>query len=351
MTTSAPVIEPGEIRTRAEIREVLGGSPQGGICPSEAKRTVVLFSDIKSGESYGYRDGWLAEEDDLGPIFTYTGAGARGDQTFGGLYGKGNSAVLDHAARGRTLHLFIAEGRVPGSGTRTHRYVGAFRVDESEPYQLRQAPDEQQTDRSVIVFRLRPTGPVFRSEAHMLPKARATRPIFFRAREATRLARAQRRQRSQQRNPTPEDAAALRRDELSESYEDHLAAVGHSVGHLQVEVKDKTSTLISDLYDESDNTLYGTAESTSREAMRSVLAQLLDLSRYIRTMEHDQPLRLMVLSPELPDGDIQALLEEHDVGVIYRDEAGGFSELQSAGPASGRTGAPFPCAECPAARA
>ncbi|MEU7582823.1 hypothetical protein AB0B50_35200 [Streptomyces sp. NPDC041068] len=350
MTTSAPTIRPGDVRTRAEIRQELGGSPQGGICPSESKKTVVLFSDIKAGEPYGYRDGWLTEEDDLGPIFAYTGAGTKGDQTFGGLYGKGNSAVLDHATRGRTLHLFIAEGKVQGSGARTHRYVGPFKVDEREPYQLRQARDENQADRSVIVFRLRPAGEVYRSDAHTLPRAKATRPIFFRAREATRLARAQRRQRNQHRTLTPDDVAAQRRDELSESYESRLEQAGHSVGYLQVEVKDKTSTLISDLYDESDNTLYETAGSTSREAVRSALAQLLDLSRYLRLMEHSQPLRLMVLSPELPDADIRELLEEHNVGVIYRNEAGDFSEFQGERRTpGGRAGAPpFPCAECPA---
>ncbi len=309
----------------------------------------MLFSDIDAGKQYGYRDGWLAEEDDLGPVFTYTGAGTRGDQTFGGLFGKGNSAVLDHAARGRTLHLFIAEGKVPGSGARLHRYVGPFAVDEREPYHLRQALDENQRERSVIVFRLRPIGEVYRSEAHMLPRAGSTRPIFLRAREATRLARAQRRQRRQQRHQTPEDVVAQRRDELSESYESQLHQAGHSVGYLQVDVKDKTSTLITDLYDESDNTLYEPAGSTSREAIRGALAQLLDLSRYLRTMEHSQPLRLMVLSPELPDADIRELLDEHDVGVIYQTEDGGFSEFQSERNAQGRRRGPVPqCAECPA---
>ncbi|MEV0116469.1 hypothetical protein AB0H77_25000 [Streptomyces sp. NPDC050844] len=349
MTTSPPAIKPGDVRTRAEIRQELGGSPQGGICPSDPKRTVVLFSDVNSGAQYGYRDGWLAEEDDLGAIFTYTGAGTRGNQTFGGLYGKGNSAVLDHAARGRTLHLFIAEGKVPGSGARTHRYVGPFKVDEREPYDLRQALDENGADRSVIVFRLRPTDEVYRADAHILPRASATKPIFVRAREATRLARAQRRQRRQQRNLTPEDIVAQRRDDLSESFEDSLSAEGHSVGHLQVEVKDKTATLLSDLYDESDNTLYETTGSTSREAIRAALAQLLDISRYLRSMEHSQSLRLMVLSPELPDADIRELLEEHDVGVIYRDESGGFSEFQGARRTPGPSGAPpIPCVGCPA---
>lgn len=350
MTFAAPALQPGDVRTRADIRLTLGGSPQGGICPSDSKKTVVLFSDINAGEQYGYRDGWLAEEDDLGSIFTYTGAGTRGDQTFGGLYGKGNSAVLDHADRGRTLHLFIAEGKAQGSAARTHRYVGPFKVDERDPYHWRQALDENQADRSVIVFRLRPVGQVYRSETHVLPRARQTKPIFVRAKEATtRLSRTHRRQRRQQRNLTPEDVVAQRRDELTESFEGRLSETGHSYGHLEVEIKDKTATLLSDLYDESDNTLYETAGSTSREAIRNALAQLLDLSRYLRSMEHSQPLRLMVLSPELPDADIRELLDEHEVGVIYRNDSGGFSEFQGARRTRGISGTQtFPCVECPA---
>ncbi len=309
----------------------------------------MLFSDISAGEQYGYRDGWLAEEDDLGPVFTYTGAGTRGDQTFGGLYGKGNSAVLDHAARGRTLHLFIAEGKVPGSGTRTHRYIGPFEVDEREPYRTRQASDEEGASRSVIVFRLRPIDEVYRTAAHVLPPARATKPVFVRAREATRLARAQRRQRRQQRRLTPADRLEQQRDDLSEGLEEQLTQEGYSVGHLQVEIQDKTDTLLSDLYNESNNTLYEAAGSTSREAVRSALAQLLDISRYLRSLEHAHPLQLMMLTPELPDEDIRALLDEHDVGIIYRNHEGGFSEFQSGQHTTHHEGTPrTPCVRCPA---
>ncbi len=83
MATDAHPIKPSDVRTREEIKPVLGGSLYGGIVPSDEKADVLLFSDAEAGAEYGYDDGWLLEEDELGPVFEYTGAG-RSDQVFDG---------------------------------------------------------------------------------------------------------------------------------------------------------------------------------------------------------------------------------------------------------------------------
>lgn len=101
--TGDHVILPGEVRTRAEIHAVFGGSPQRGIAPSIEKRSVVLFSDPEEAAVWGYQDGWLAEEDGRGPIYEYTGASSDGDQTFAGARGSGNRAVLRHSQQGRMI--------------------------------------------------------------------------------------------------------------------------------------------------------------------------------------------------------------------------------------------------------
>lgn len=99
MTTPPSRFQPGDILTRKQIHPVLGGSGYAGICPAVEKRNVLIFSDGEIGKRYGYRDGWLSEDDDLGPIFTYTGAGKQGDQTLDG----GNASILKHAEKGRAL--------------------------------------------------------------------------------------------------------------------------------------------------------------------------------------------------------------------------------------------------------
>ncbi|MBB4791942.1 KAP family P-loop NTPase fold protein [Streptomyces nodosus] len=151
-------IQPGMAATRAEIKNLYGGGTQGGIVPSATTNNVLLFSDPAAGHRFGYFDGWLAEDDARGPIFEYTGAGTIGDQTFE----RGNKAILNHVEDGRSLRVFTAAGRVEGSQTILHRYVGEFKVDAEQPYIQRQAPDANGNSRNVIVFRLRPAGPVDR---------------------------------------------------------------------------------------------------------------------------------------------------------------------------------------------
>jgi hypothetical protein len=167
-------LQPGMTATRAEIRNVYGGSGQGSIAPSKTSNSVLLYSDPAVGHRYGYRDGWLAEEDEHGLIFEYTGAGARGDQTFEGVGGSGNRAILNHAEAGRSLRVFTATGRVPGSETKLHRYVGEFKVDADQPYVMRQMPDSNGVLRKVIVFRLRPAGVVDRDGRDVIPPSGQT---------------------------------------------------------------------------------------------------------------------------------------------------------------------------------
>ncbi|MGB8946877.1 MAG: hypothetical protein WCD21_42575 [Streptomyces sp.] len=349
MTTTAPSFMPGDVRTRADIRKELGGSPYGGICPSKEKKTVILYSDLSAGKQYGYRDGWLKEDDDLGPVFEYTGAGTRGDQAFGGDFGKGNSAVLEHATEGRTIHLFIGEGKVPGTSTRTHRYIGCFKVDEDRPYFLRQALDENREKRNIIVFRLRPIGLVYRADADFVPPAPETKVTFVRSKAARRFEVPKRWRKAREQDSSKATVIARKREDLTSDFEAVLTEESHQVGRVEVQIEGKSDALFADLFDKDRNTLYEASGSVSRHDLKATLMQLLDISRYVRFPESGLPLRLMALLPELPDDDIRGLLTENNVGIIYRDETGGFSEFHSPrrAPATGGT-APIPCVGCPA---
>ncbi|MFJ3302631.1 hypothetical protein ACIPSA_05855 [Streptomyces sp. NPDC086549] len=343
MKTPAPRFQPGDVLTRDEIHPVLGGSSYAGICPAVEKRNVLLFSDSKIGERYGYRDGWLAEDDSLGPIFTYTGVGKQGDQTLSG----GNASILDHANKGRTLHLFIAVGKVPGSDTRTHRYIGKFKVDERKPFEIREAKDELGQDRNVIVFRLRPIGPYIRETADTLQPAPNSRFRFHRT--AGRIARTYRRQRRQNQQPTDVDQVGAARDDLADAFEERRVAVGENLVQLELSMRNSTSQLVFDLYNQTNNTLYEPTGSVASESITGALAQLLQARRYLSSLIHDQPLHLMVLTPTLPGEDLRDLLAEHGIGIVYRNDSGGFSEFEGNSTAS--SGAPpgVRCVDCPVA--
>ncbi|MFG2903939.1 helix-turn-helix domain-containing protein [Kitasatospora sp. NPDC048286] len=319
--TTPNEIRPGDIRTRAEIKPVFGGSPQGGICPADEERNVLLFSDESAGALYGYKDGWLAEEDELGRVFEYTGAGRRGDQTFGGLYGKGNSAVLRHAEMGRTLRLFIAAGDDPNSEAKLHRYVGPFKLDEDKPYIVRIARDENNAERRVIVFRLREAGQVDVAEADKIKPAPKTiaKPVPADTTAAKVVEPERNKNKKGFRSAAPETEAERREAVLSDAFEAYLKAKGHEVCRFEIRVKGKTTRLLTDLYDMTDHVLYELKGTNRREAVRMALGQLLDYGRYVKTDDHPEVPRRVVLLPALPDEDMQDLLGEHGIGVAYQD--------------------------------
>ncbi|MEU5975826.1 hypothetical protein [Streptomyces sp. NPDC047315] len=361
-TEGADVIEPGEVRTRAEIRPVLGGNPQGGICPSGAH--VSLYSDPDVGEQHGYYDGWLAEEDEQGPIFEYTGAGKSGDQTFDGQVGAGNRAVLHHMQQKRMLHLFTCVGKVPKSKTKLHRYLGAFVVDPVEPYVWRRGHGEDGRERNAIVFRLRP------AEDHLAPAARDMIPpadetsaefvpfvatgASFQADPATSGAlplpkQGSRKKRSASRAPAPNAetsgafvdsetfrttmslraattaTVAMRREaELTQSFKSLLDGAGHRTGAFQIKVKGLTSTLRTDLYDATTHVLYEAKGSSTREDIRMAIGQLLDYARYVTTPEHVGEPRCVILLTDAPPPDMYSLFDRHHIGVVYRSDDGRF---------------------------
>ncbi|WP_327691729.1 hypothetical protein OG870_31260 [Streptomyces sp. NBC_00461] len=363
MTASVEVINPGDVRTRAEIRAAFGGSPQGGICPSDDKRTVNLYSDPDVGEQAGYYDGWLAEEDELGPVFEYTGAGKSGDQTFDGVAGSGNRAILRHAEQDRVLRVFTRVGKVPGSDIKTHRYLGMFTLDGMQPYVWRRVHGEDGQERSVIVFRLRPEGAVQHAAQDVIPAAGETTAEFvpFKAVTAAMiqsepattgalpLPRQRVRKRTSGRKATPNAetsgtfvvpeafgtklsiraataaTVAVRHEaELTQAYKAHLESAGHQTGAFQIKVKGLTSTLRTDLYDATDHALYEAKGSNSREDVRMALGQILDYSRYVKTPEHEGEPKRVILLPSAPTPDMYTLLDRYDVEVVYRSNDGHF---------------------------
>ncbi|WP_435129106.1 hypothetical protein [Actinacidiphila sp. bgisy144] len=363
MTASVEVINPGDVHTRAKIRAVFGGSPQGGICPSGHKNSVNLYSDPDVGEQAGYYDGWLAEQDDLGPVFEYTGAGKSGDQTFDGTAGSGNRAILRHAEQGRVLRVFTRVGKIPGSGKKTHRYLGTFTLDGMQPYVWRRVHGEDGQDRSVIVFRLRPDGTVQHVAQDVIPPAEETTAEFvayqavtaamFQSEPATTGALPLPKQRVRKgtsgRKATPNAETsgtfvvpeafgtklsiraataatiAVRHEaELTQAYQAHLESAGHKTGAFQIKVKGLTSTLRTDLYDATDHVLYEAKGSNSREDIRMALGQILDYSRYIKTSEHEGEPKRVILLPAAPTPDMYTLLDRYDVQVVYRSDDGHF---------------------------
>jgi len=310
-------IVPGDVRTRAELKELFGGGTQGGICPSRTTANVLVFTDPSVGEAQGYHDGWLAEEDEYGPVFEYTGHG-QGDQTFEGLHGTGNRAILQHVDEGRALRLFKAVGKVPGTGTKLQRYLGRFELDNIQPYVVREAPNDKGIMRRVIVFRLRPIEEEFeRRDDDAIPPAPKTQATSVAA-DVTTSAIVEpeiNKKTKSSRSAAPKTVAERREAELADRFLAFMGARGRKLRRFQIKVKGLTSTLLTDLYDEQAHVLYELKGTSTREAVRMAIGQLLDYSRHVQPAAP----QLAVLLPEAPHDDLRALLESLGITLAYWD--------------------------------
>jgi len=133
------MFEIDRVYRRQDLHAQFGGQEQGGISTPRAHPFLILFTGA-AGARHGYTDAW---EDD-GKVFRYYGEGQLGNMEFV----RGNSAIRDHSARGKDLHLFRADHQ--GHATYLGQFVCAGYVLEPN------VPDTAGEPRTAIVFRLVP---------------------------------------------------------------------------------------------------------------------------------------------------------------------------------------------------
>ncbi|MER6617067.1 hypothetical protein [Streptomyces xantholiticus] len=331
MTTTVDLLVPGLITTRDAIAAAYGCGTFQGIEPAARAGKVFVYSDPSAGEEYGYTFDGRAEDDEFGPLYLYTGAGAIGDQKPSGR----NGSLLSHVEKKRELHLFVAAGRVPGSGTMQQRYIGQMVLDPIKPYDVRRGPGQDGVMRDVLVFRFRPaegTTPAW-TEADNLPAAAATTievtepvvvapaPVVLPQQSGTKVKKTEQ-------HSTPETTAdipagqrkVLRREgELVTAFTAHLAAAGHETHSFQITIAGEPGALTPDLYDATDHILYEAKGLTTRANVRMALGQLADYRRHTPERE---TLRVAVLLPSAPTADVQDLLTEENVALVYQTDDG-----------------------------
>jgi 5-methylcytosine-specific restriction protein A len=136
VTHPAYELVPGATYYRKDLLDTFGGQLQRGIWTPKEFSAVLLFSG-KSGEEFGYEDGWTPSG-----VFQYTGEGQVGDMVFEG----GNCAIRDHRKAGRDLLLFEDLGK--GKGV---RYVGLF---DCASWRVVDGRDRTGAPRKIIIFDL-----------------------------------------------------------------------------------------------------------------------------------------------------------------------------------------------------
>ncbi|MFI7145128.1 hypothetical protein ACIBO2_09450 [Nonomuraea sp. NPDC050022] len=297
----------GDLLTRDERMALYGGAKYGGIEPSSTTQNVFVYSDPSRGEAFGYNfDGW----NDDRTVFLYTGDGRVGDQQMRG----GNRSLAEHRAEGRVVRLFIADGVVSGTGTKTHRYIGPFELDQECPHFTEEAPDKDGEMRLVYVFRLIPIGEsLYRdldkseygdvataTQAALVPLEVNSTPTF--------------------RNPGAAPRVASRRE--SDLCARYVASVGRPFQRWRIVPVGESRPLFTDLYDEEANELYEAKGVTTRDAVRQAVGQLLDYRRHIEPTP-----RMALLLPHRPSADLIEYLHAVEVSCVYEAPSSGFVRI------------------------
>jgi 5-methylcytosine-specific restriction protein A len=332
MTTTVDLV-PGVVTTREAIAATYGCGTFQGIEPAAEAGMVFVYSDPSAGEEYGYTFDGRAEDDEFGPLYLYTGAGANGHQKPSGR----NGSLLTAADKGREIHLFVAHGKVAGSGAMRQRYIGQMVLDPIKPYDVRRGPGKDGVMRDVLVFRFRPapgTTPAW-TEADRLPAAPAsdyeiTEPAMDVPEPVALPVQSGAKVKDTEQHSTAETTAdipagqrkVLRREgELVKAFVAHLAAAGHKTHSFQITVEGEPGALTPDLYDATDHALYEAKGQTTRANVRMAIGQLADYRRHIPNKEG---LCVAVLLPGEPTADVQDLLAAEGVALVYQTEGGFF---------------------------
>lgn len=294
----------GDIVTREDLVIEYGGSRySGGIVPSNASNSVFVFTDPAEGAQFGYvYDGFSRD----GKVFHYTGAGPSGDQSLRG----GNSALITHASKGRTIHAFREAGLVPGTRTKRQRYIGEFVVDPSTPFERMPGLGEDGALRTVLVFRLLPVSVVpdeivelvgysgVASEANSISvPVEINSTEFFET--ADRLG----------------GLSVRRESQLVDQFMEHQT--GHTFSRWAINLPKERTRLLTDIYDEADRTLYEAKAVAGRSDLRMAVGQLYDYRRHV----HVDDLRCSVLLPERPTADLRDLLQDAGLGLVFRADS------------------------------
>lgn len=309
----------GGLMSRAERKRRYGGSTQGGIEPSTTTPNIFLYSDPARAEAFGYSyDGWIDDE----TVFRYTGDGQRGPQAMQ----RRNLAVLNHKRAGRALRLFVADGVVPGTDQKNHRYLGEFEVDQQDPYRELEALDADHEQRTVIVFHLRPVGetqiresdrsqadePATNSEAALADlESHETRTFITRGSAPVEGER--------------------RESELVQRFRKHLARPTNALYRWKLRPTGELRSFWTDVYDEHTNELYEAKGNATRDNIRRGIGQLLDYRRHIPRAD----LKLALLLPSRPSDDIVELLHSLNIACVYETTEDGFNREEP--PSSQRT--------------
>jgi len=289
----------GQKIKRKEVHQKLAGSNEGGICPT-SHGDILIFSDPKVGEEFGYHDGWEKGS------YMYYGAGQEGDMEFV----RGNKAILNHRKNGQRIHLFFgAKGEVI--------YESQFELDEKDPFRLVEGKDKHDEARQAIIFKLNPINK-YKSQ---LPKTNLDIASETKAEIVSQEAFEN--ETSKRKQEEKIIISTRKESKLLEEYRKFRNKNGESaLKRYRIKPKGQQQSLWTDGWDEDKKTLIEAKSSSSRNHIRLAIGQLLDYKRHI----DPKPKKIVILLPTRPQDDLIDLVKGLKIELIFK-EGGTFITL------------------------
>jgi hypothetical protein len=293
--------QPGQKLTRKSLHQKLGGIKQGGICPSN-QGYIFIFSDPKSGDEFGYHDGWSDN------YFLYFGSGQEGDMEFTGR----NKSLLNHIKDKKTVHLFMgSRGEVI--------YENELEIDAINPYELIESNDKNGESRIAIVFRFKPVNKFISK----LPKTN----IEIHKETLVEDISLERFLKESFSIRASESKVGIRKEsKLLTKYATYRNKHKQSpltAKLIKIKGDKKTDILKVDGWIESDKLLIEAKSGCTRNKIRLAIGQLLDYKRYLK------PKQMAILLPSKPKDDLVELLLDLNIEIIYQVGGEEFSYLKN----------------------
>ncbi|MBD8467820.1 hypothetical protein IFU30_16260 [Plantibacter sp. CFBP 8798] len=286
-------LEIGDIVRRREIHDAFRGQQQGGISTPKSIPAILIFTDPKEGAKFGYDRFEGLREDGS---YSYTGEGQEGHHEFL----RGNKALRDAAADGKTIRLFRTSGTMA-------TYVGAFTTGEPV-YRTESIPDAKGAQRLGIIFNLVPID----ADTTLLPPYGGERSASPMITDWTEPRHSDTVVAQDELVTTGERVVSRVEFELQADFGRWLKSQGHVIKRLRLPTE--SSTIEPDLYVESNGWIVEAKKSSGRAYVRTAIGQVLDYAHIARRA--GLSVSPVVLLPGRPDGELLQLMGTLDIVVI-----------------------------------
>ncbi|WP_285038032.1 hypothetical protein [Plantibacter sp. lyk4-40-MEA-4] len=288
-------LEIGDTVRRREIHNAFRGQQQGGISTPKSIPDILIFTDPKEGSKFGYDQFEGLREDGS---YSYTGEGQEGHHEFL----RGNKALRDAAAAGKTIRLFQTSGTMA-------TYVGAFTTGEPV-YRTETIPDVKGAQRLGIIFNLVPLD----ADTTLLPPYRGERSASTTITEWTAPDHSDIVVAQDELVTTGERLISRVEFELQADFGRWLESQDHVIKRLTLPTA--SSTVVPDLYVESNGWIVEAKKSSGRAYVRTAIGQVLDYAHIARRAGFT--VTPVVLLPGRPEQELLELMATLDITVVVR---------------------------------